>query len=54
MRAPGLQGARCGKMVHTTTPDTSASYPLGLVNRHFKASRLNELWVSNFTYISTW
>ena len=54
MRAMGLQGARRGKKVRTTTPDTSAPCPLDHVNRQFKASRPNELWVSDFTYVSTW
>ena len=54
MRAMGLQGARRGKTVRTTTPDTSAPCPLDHVNRQFKASRPNELWVSDFTYVSTW
>jgi len=54
MRAMGLQGARRGKTVRTTTPDTSAPCPLDHVNRHFHASRPNELWVSDFTYVSTW
>lgn len=54
MRAMGLQGARRGRAVRTTTPDTSAPCPLDHVNRHFKASRPNELWVSDFTYVSTW
>jgi transposase InsO family protein len=34
--------------------DTSAPCPLDHVNRQFKASRPNELWVSDFTYVSTW
>ena len=54
MRAMGLQGARRGKTVLTTTPDTSAPCPLDHVNRYFHASRPNELWVSDFTYVSTW
>jgi transposase InsO family protein len=24
------------------------------VKRHFKADRPNKLWVSDFTYVSTW
>ncbi|MFX8864295.1 DDE-type integrase/transposase/recombinase, partial [Acinetobacter baumannii] len=36
------------------TPDASASRPLDRVNRVFKAERPNELWVSDFTYVSTW
>lgn len=54
MRAMGLQGARRGKTVHTATPDTCAPCPLDQVNRQFKASRPNELWMSDFTYVSTW
>ncbi len=50
----GLQGARRGKMVRTTVPDTSAPCPLDRVNRQFKAERPNQLWVSDFTYVSTW
>ena len=54
MRTMGLQGARRGKTMRTTTPDTSVPCPLDHVNRLFKASRPNELWVSDFTYVSTW
>lgn len=54
MRRLGLQGARRGKRVRTTTPDTSAPCPLDRVNRMFSASRPNALWVSDFTYVSTW
>jgi transposase InsO family protein len=50
----GLAGARRGKRVRTTTPDTAASCPRDRVNRQFNASRPNELWVSDFTYVSTW
>jgi putative transposase len=50
----GMAGARRGKRIRTTTPDTSVPCPLDRVNRQFKASRPNELWVSDFTYVSTW
>jgi putative transposase len=54
MRQLGLQGARRGKVVRTTVADRSAPSPLDLVNRQFKADRPNQLWVSDFTYVSTW
>jgi len=54
MRRLGLQGARRGKSVRTTTPDAAAPCPLDRVNRQFKAQRPNPLWVSDFTYVSTW
>jgi transposase InsO family protein len=54
MRRLGIQGARRGKSVRTTVPDTSAPCPLDHVNRQFKAERPNQLWVSDFTYVSTW
>ena len=34
--------------------DPAAPCPLDHVNRQFKATRPNELWVSDFTYVSTW
>ncbi|MCP1677270.1 transposase InsO family protein [Natronocella acetinitrilica] len=54
MRRLRLQGARRGKAVRTTIPDHSAPCPLDLVNRQFKADRPDQLWVSDFTYVSTW
>ncbi len=50
----GLQGARRGKSVQTTVPDTSAPCPLDRISRVFKADRPNQLWMSDFTYVSTW
>jgi putative transposase len=35
-------------------PDANAPCPLDRVNRQFKADRPNQLWVSDFTYVSTW
>ena len=51
MRVMGLQGTRRGKTVRTTVPDKAAPCPLDRVNRVFHASRPNELWVSDFTYV---
>lgn len=54
MRRLGLCGARRGKAVKTTVADRRAPCPLDRVNRQFKADRPNQLWVSDFTYVSTW
>jgi len=54
MRRLGLRGARRGKSVRTTIGDAAAPRPLDRVNRQFKAQRPNQLWVSDFTYVSTW
>jgi len=54
MRHKGLQGARRGKAVRTTVADAKAPCPLDRVNRQFHADRPNQLWVSDFTYVSTW
>ena len=53
MRRLGLQGARRGKTVRTTVPDRAMPCPLDRVNRQFQADRPNQLWVSDFTYVST-
>ena len=54
MRHLGLRGVRRGKVVRTTISDGKAPCPLDRVNRVFKADRANQLWVSDFTYVSTW
>jgi len=54
MRNQGLQGVRRGKRVRTTIADDAADRPLDRVNRQFHADRPNQLWVSDFTYVSTW
>jgi putative transposase len=50
----GLQGAIRGKKFKTTIPDDAAARPADLVNREFSASRPNELWVADLTYVATW
>jgi putative transposase len=55
MRAHGIQGAkRRGKPWRTTTPDPDARRRPDLVNRDFSASRPNELWVADFSYLRCW
>lgn len=50
----GLQGVRRGKVVKTTVADAAAPCPLDRVNRQFRAEHPDQLWVSDFTYVSTW
>jgi transposase InsO family protein len=54
MRQRGLRGVVRGKGVRTTVSDGKAPCPLDRVNRQFGAERPNQLWVSDFTYVSTW
>jgi putative transposase len=50
----GLRGVVRGRRVRTTTPDLLAERPRDLVQRAFTATRPNQLWVSDFTYVATW
>ena len=53
MKALGLRGVvRGGGFVVTTRPDESVRVP-DLVDRQFTATRPNQLWVADFTYVST-
>jgi putative transposase len=55
MRAHGIQGAkRRGKRWKTTTPDPHAGRRPDLVERDFTASRSDELYVADFTYLRCW
>lgn len=49
-----LRGVVRGKRVRTTVPDAATACPLDKVQRLFQADRPNQLWVSDFTYVSTW
>jgi len=49
-----IQGKRCRKNVVTTNPDQKAVCPMDLVKREFRAEHPNELWVADYTYVSTW
>lgn len=50
----GLQGAVRGKPIRTTLQDKAAPCPLDHVNRQFHSPAPNMLWLSDFTYVSTW
>lgn len=54
MKQIGIRGAVRGKVIKTTVPDTSVPCPRDKVNRQFRAPAPNLLWVSDFTYVSTW
>jgi len=54
MEDMGLQGVVRGKPVRTTVSDKAAPCPLDHVNRQFHAPMPNMLWLSDFTYVSTW
>lgn len=54
MRAMGLAGVRRGKKTITTVSNPKAPCPLDKVNREFKVTRPNGLWVVDFAYVHTW
>jgi putative transposase len=55
MREMGLSGVVRGKVFKkTTVVDESAARPADRVNRDFRATRPNELWVADLTYVTTW
>ena len=55
MRAMGLRGAVRGRaFTRTTVAGGAAAQPLDLVRREFRASRPNQLWVADLTYVATW
>ena len=55
MREMGLRGVSRGRAWKITTqPDPATARPTDLVDRHFTATRPNQLWVADFTYVATW
>jgi transposase InsO family protein len=54
MRDMGLEGVVRGRKFKTTIPDESALRPPDLVDRNFTATRPNQLWVADLTYVATW
>jgi putative transposase len=55
MRGMGLHGVVRGRAWTVTThADAAAARPTDLVDRRFTATRPNQLWVADFTYVATW
>jgi len=54
MRSLGLKGAVRGRSCQTTISDDAADRPADLVNRQFTATRPNQLWVADITFVATW
>lgn len=54
MKLAGLRGVVRGRRVRTTIPEAAAARPQDLVQRQFRATRPNQLWVSDLTYVATW
>ena len=54
MRRMGLRGAVRGRAFKVTTVSDDAARPSDLVHREFRASRPNQLWVADITYVATW
>ena len=54
MHKMGLQGIVRGKKRITTVSDPTQERAPDLVKRTFSASRPNQLWVADFTYVATW
>jgi len=54
MRKAGLRGMTRGKMVRTTVASKlDVKFP-DLVKRNFTATRPNQLWVADITFVPTW
>ena len=53
MRELGIRGVVRGKTVRTTVADVESERPADLVERRFRASAPNRLWVAALTYVKT-
>ena len=54
MRKLGLEGVVRSRRPKTAIPDDVAAQPVDLVQRDFTATRPNQLWVADLTYVATW
>ena len=54
MREMGLEGVVRGRKIKTTIQNEVALRPADLVDRDFSATRPNELWIADLTYVATW
>jgi transposase InsO family protein len=54
MKRMGIQAIIRGRPQKTTVPDKKVPSPMDKVNRQFRVSAPNMLWVSDFTYVATW
>jgi putative transposase len=53
IRESGLRGLPRDKSPRTTRPAAKTGRPADLVERDFTATRVNELWVADITYVRT-
>ena len=54
MKRLGIEGVRRGAKCWTAISDDALDRPADRVNRQFVATRPNQLWVADITYVATW
>ena len=54
MKQLGMRGVRRGTKCWTTIADDLLVRPTDKVNRQFAATRPNQLWVADITFVATW
>jgi len=54
MKLLGIQGVVRGAKCRTTKSDDALNRPSDLVKRQFVATRPNQLWVADITFVATW